>query len=164
MAFARLAEEVEEVLRLKAGSPKVVPLLSTVVVWCSPDQRLSRQSWLVFVWFPRFSCSPAILLAQLRLSREIQGILAVARMPLVVAAHATGRKRFLTYPHRTGWLTSGSANLVLSMGGRLEVVQNSGTRTFKQETWSVCVVFWRCAASDHCIRKPFFCFPSCTDV
>ena len=33
-------------------------------------------------------------------------------MRLVVAALATGRLRFLTYPHRTGGLTSGSANVV----------------------------------------------------
>ena len=136
---------------MKADSLKVVPNLSTVVLWCFPDQRLSRQPWVVFVWSPLFGCSPAVLL-----EREMQGILPVAGMRLVVAAHATGSLRFLTYPHRTGCLISGSANLVLSMGGRLGVVQKSGVRTFKQKTWRVCVVLWRCAASDHCIGKPFF--------
>ena len=77
-------------------------------------------------------------------------------MRLVVAAHATGRLRFLTYPHRTGCFTSGSANLVLSMGGRLGVVQKSGVRMFKQKTWRVCVVHWRCAAGDHCIGETIF--------
>ena len=149
---------------MKADSLKVVPNLSTVVLWCLTDQRLSRQPWVVFVLFPLSSCPPAVLLESPRLSREIQGILAVAGMWLVVGAHATGRLRFLTYPHRTGCFTSGSANLVSSMGGGLGVVQKSGVRTFKQKTWRVCVVLWRCAASDHCIGKPFFCFPSCTDV
>ena len=55
-------------------------------------------------------------------------------MWLVVAALATGRLRFLTYPHPC--LTSGSANVVLSMG----------VRTFKQGFWRVCVcvALWRC--------------------
>ena len=84
-------------------------------------------------------CLVAHLLESPRLSPEIQGILAVAGMQLVVAARATRRLRFLTYPHRNGSMISGSANFVLSMGGRLEVVQSSGVRTFKQEMWRGCV-------------------------
>ena len=72
------------------------------------------------------------------------------------------RLRQGVFPHRC--LTSGSANVVLSMGGRLGVVQNSVVRTFRQDAWRVYVALWRCAASDHCIRKPFFCLPSCTGV
>ena len=105
------------------------------------------------MWSPLFSCSPALLLVSPRLSREIQGLLAVAGRRLVVA-QATGRPRSLTYPHRTGRSTSGSVSWVLSTGGRLEVGQSSGVRTFKQEMWRVCVVLWRCAASDHCERRP----------
>ena len=124
----------------------------------SPISACPEKPELVFVCFPLFSCSPAVLLVSPRLSPEIQGILAVAGMRLVVTARATGRPHSLTYPHRTGGSTSGSANFVLSTGGRLEVVQCSGVRTLKQEMWRacVCVVLWRCAASDHCIRKPFF--------
>ena len=55
-------------------------------------------------------------------------MLAVAGLRFVVAAHATGRKRFLTYPHCC--LTSGSVDVVLSMG----------VRTFKQGFWRVCVL------------------------
>ena len=152
---------MEEVLRLKADSPKVLPELSTVVLWCLPDLRLSRHPWVVFVWSPLLGCSPAVLLESPRLSREIQGILAVAGMWLVVAARATKRPHSLTYSHRDGSMISGSANFVLSMGGRLKVVQSSGVRTFKQEMWRGCVcgVLWRCAASDHCERKQIFRFP-----
>ena len=136
-----------------------MPDLSTVVVWCFPHQRLSRELWVACVWSPLFSCPPALLLVPARLSREIQGILAVAGW-LVVAVHAIRRPRFLTHPHRTGGLTSDPANSLLSMCGRLEVVQ-SGVRTFKQEMWRAWGVLWRCAASDLCGRKPIFsAFPS----
>ena len=70
----------------------------------------------------------------------------IVQLRLVVAAHARGRPRSMTYLHLIGSKTSGSANVVLSTGGRLEVVQSSGVRTFQQEMWRVCVVLWRCAA------------------
>ena len=152
---------------MKADSPKVLPDLSTVVLWCFPDQRLSRQPWVVFVWSPLFGCSPAVLLESPRLSPEIQGILAVAGMQLVVAARATGRLRFLTYPHPNGRMINGSANFVLSMGGRLEVVQSSGVRTFEQEMWRGCVCVW-CALALRCKRplrkETDFPFPSRAEV
>ena len=74
-----------------------------------------------------------------------------------MAAHARGRPRSLTYQHRTGGLTSGPANWVLSMCGRLEVVQSTGARTFKQNMWrvAVCVcgaLALRCGRS---LRKDF---------
>ena len=129
---------------------KIVPDLSTVVVWCLSDQHLSRELWVFPVWSLLFSYSPALLLVSPRLSREIQGILAVAGMRFVVAALATWRPRSLTCPHRAGSLKSGSANVVLSTGGRPEVGQSSGVRTFKQEMWRVCVcvcvVLCRCVA------------------
>ena len=67
---------------------KVTPGLSTVVVRCFPDQRLSRELWVVFVWCPLFSCSFSLLLVPPRLSRELRGLLAVAGRRFVVAAHA----------------------------------------------------------------------------
>ena len=73
------------------------------------------------------------------------------RQSLAFVAHATRRRRSPSYPQRTGSLTRGSANWVLLTGGRLEVGQNSGVHTFKQEMWRVCMVLWRCAA----LRVPY---------
>ena len=47
------------------------------------------------------------------------------------------RMRERARSHRAGSLTSGSAKVVLSTGGRLEVMRSSGVRTFKQEMWRV---------------------------
>ena len=68
------------------------------------------------------------------------------RQSLASVAHASGRRPSPSYPQRTGSLTGGSANWVLLTGGRLEVGQNSGVHTFKQEMWRVCMVLLRCAA------------------
>ena len=78
-------------LRSEGESPKLRQTCQRSSCGASPDQRLSRKLWVAFVWSPLFSCSPTLLLVSPRLSREIQGILAVAGMRLVVAAHARGR-------------------------------------------------------------------------
>ena len=55
-------------------------------------------------------------------------------------------------------LATCSAKVVLSTGGRLEVVRSSGVRTFKQEMWRVrvcvCGASALRAAGHHCERIP----------
>ena len=79
MEDARLAEIVQEVLRSEGESPKLRQICQRSSCGASPDQRLFRKLWVVFVWSPLFSCSRALLLLSPRLSRALSSTWTIAQ-------------------------------------------------------------------------------------